>query len=182
MVIASLLAGAAVGISGFFTQDSVSASALERGPRGGQNSSSFAQSAGTGGTALTPLSDAEIEGLLEAIEEEYNAMHTYLAVVEQYGEIAPFVQIARSEESHLNALLRQADKYGVVVPEMTPPPARELDRLEDACALGAAAEIADADLYDAIMAYTTHEDLLQVYTRLQRASLESHLPQFQTCD
>lgn len=182
VVIVAVLGGALFGLTGFVNPDSVSASALERGPRGGQTETNPTRGQNTAsGTALSPLSDAEVEGLIEAIYEEYNAMNTYLSVVDQFGLVTPFVQIANSEQSHLNALLRQADKYGVDVPELIPAAAPVLNSLEDACALGAAAEIDDAALYDEIMAYTTHEDLIQVYTRLQTASLESHLPEFQAC-
>jgi len=51
----------------------------------------------------------------------------------------------------------------------------------DACQAGVDAEIADAALYDTLMAYTIHEDLLRVYSNLQRASLENHLPEFEAC-
>jgi len=182
VVIVGVLSAAMVGLSGMISPEPVSASALERGPRGGQTETAPTRGqTGAVGTALIPLSDAEVEGLIEAIYEEYNAMNTYLAVIDQFGSVTPFVQIANSEQSHLNALLRQADKYGVVVPELVPAAAPVLGSLEEACALGAAAEIADAALYDEIMAYTTHDDLIQVYTRLQMASLESHLPQFEIC-
>lgn len=178
IVVVSTITAAVLGFTGIVNPDTVSANALERGGRG---PGGRGQSAAAPAVGLEPLSAAEEAGLIKAIWEEYNAMQTYLAVVDQFGPEVPFVQIARSEESHLNALLRQADKYGVVVPELTPSEAPILASFEDACALGAAAEIADADLYDEIMAYTTHSDLIQVYTRLQTASLESHLPQFELC-
>ena len=51
-----------------------------------------------------------------------------------------------------------------------------------ACAAGVAAEIADAALYDRLKAETTREDILRVYDRLQSASLNQHLPEFELCD
>lgn len=50
------------------------------------------------------------------------------------------------------------------------------------CAIGAAAEIANAALYDELMAQTQRSDLLRVYANLQRASLEQHLTAFESCD
>ena len=90
--------------------------------------------------------------------------------------------IVRAEQSHLNALVRQATKYGVVVP-VNPGLAEvvSLDTLADACAAGAAAKIADAALYDDLKLVTVHTDLLQVYDRLQSASLNQHLPAFEAC-
>lgn len=182
LVIVSLLGAAIFGVTSLINPDTVSANALERGPRGGQTGSTMirGQASGTG-SVLNPLSNEEVDGLIRAIYEEYNARNTYLAVIDQFGAEAPFVQIANSEQNHLNALLRQADKYGVVVPELEPTVIPELTTLEDACTLGVTAEIADAALYDELMADVTHDDLIQVYLRLQTASLESHLPQFELC-
>jgi hypothetical protein len=182
LVIVSFLSAAILGITGLVNPSTVSANALERGPRGGQTDNTLTRGQ-TSGTSFVsnPLSEEEVDGLIRAIYEENNAQNTYLAVIDQFGAVTPFVQIANSEQNHLNALLRQADKYGVVVPELIPTAAPELNTLEDACALGVAAEIADAALYDELMADVTHTDLIQVYTRLQTASLDSHLPQFEIC-
>ena len=53
--------------------------------------------------------------------------------------------------------------------------------LSEACQAGVDAEIVDAELYDQLKAYTTHTDLLRVYSNLQRTSLNSHLPVFEAC-
>jgi hypothetical protein len=146
---------------------------------GNQPSSGFIAQA----PALTPLSEAEKEGLQDAILEEYGALNLYNAIMADFGQIAPFAQIARSEQQHINALLRMADKYGVAAPAN---PGLSIDPAfatpADACTAGATAEIADAALYDELKAFTTHTDLLQVYANLQRASLNSHLPAFEACN
>lgn len=138
--------------------------------------------AGTG-AALTPLSEAETEALSNAILEEYGALNLYNAVIARFGEQFPFTRIALSEQQHVNALVRQAEKYGVAVPAnpgLTAP--LSFASLQEACAAGVDAEIADAALYDDLKLVTTHTDLLNVYNRLQKASLEMHLPAFQLCD
>jgi len=132
---------------------------------------------------VTPLSEAEARGLQEAILEEYGAMNLYNAVAEQLGAQVPFSQIARSEQQHAAALIRLAERYGVEVPEnpglaSTP----QFSSAADACAAGVAAEIADADLYDQLLPDVTHPDLQRVYTNLQNASLQSHLPAFEACN
>jgi hypothetical protein len=53
--------------------------------------------------------------------------------------------------------------------------------LNDACKAGVAAEITDAALYDELKPVVTQSALLQVFNNLQSASLNSHLPAFQTC-
>jgi len=175
----------ALGAAAFLPASPVSAAAPER--RGGPNTGGGYGTAAGGyaavGTALTPLSTTEEDALKEAILEEYGALNLYNAVLAQLGSQVPFSQIVRSEQQHVNALLRQADKYGVEAPAnpgLTNPPT--FATLAEACAAGVSAEIADAALYDELKPVTTHSDLLQVYDRLQSASLNSHLPAFEACN
>jgi hypothetical protein len=85
----------------------------------------------------------------------------------------------RSEAQHASALLRLADKYGVTAPAY--PDAADLPTfasLSLACQAGVQAEIADAALYDELIPVVTHTDLLRVFENLQSASLNNHLPTF----
>jgi hypothetical protein len=179
LVLISLLAVIALAA---LTPGSVFAAALEgRGGPGGRSDRGSITPPGTD-PSLTPLSPAEAEGLQRAILEEYGAYNLYQAVNAQLGPQLPFTTIARSEQQHVQALIRQAEKYGVPVPAnpgLTNPPA--FSNLAEACTLGANAEIADAALYDELKANVTHSDLLFVYNRLQSASLNQHLPAFQAC-
>ncbi|NPV77520.1 MAG: hypothetical protein HPY59_14260 [Anaerolineae bacterium] len=144
-----------------------------RGPGGyGQNS----------GAAITPLSGEEADALQKAILEEYGALNLYQSVIEQFGSVSPFSQIVQSEQQHVNALTRQAEKYGIEIPAnpgLSDPPA--FSTLAEACQAGVNAELADANLYDQLKTITQHEDLLGVYDSLQSASLQNHLPAFQAC-
>jgi hypothetical protein len=173
----------ALGLIVFVQPDSVSAAALDRqggpGGRGG-----YGQGTGTGvtGTVFTTLSTAEKDALNQAILEEYGALNLYQSVIAQFGNVYPFLQIVRAEQQHVNALTRQATKYGVTVPSnpgLTTVP--NFNTLSDACKAGVAAEIADAALYDELKPLVTQSSLLQVFNNLQSASLNSHLPAFQTC-
>jgi hypothetical protein len=163
----------------FIPVGTVSADSLTgRGGPGGTQG----QGLGTGtGLALTPLTTAEAADLQDAILEEYGALNLYKAVIAQLGDVAPFSQIARSEQMHVNALVRQATKYGVSIPANPGLTAPKFASLETACQAGVAAEIADAALYDELMPGMTHTDLLRVYQMLQSASLNSHLPAFEAC-
>jgi len=175
---------------------SVAAESLER--RGGpQNPSGTGNGTGIGtgtgigvsqgqglgtGSALAPLTDQEVDALERAILEEYGAynLYQYIADTYDYGDL--FSQIAQSEVQHANALIRQAEKYGMVVPEnpgLTEVPVFESQ--EEACQTGVEAEQHDADLYDELLALTDKADLERVFIRLQTASLESHLPAFEAC-
>jgi hypothetical protein len=166
-------------LAAFIPTAAVSADSLTgRGGPGGTQG----QGLGTGtALALTPLTAAEAADLKDAILEEYGALNLYNAVLAQFGSVAPFNQIALSEQIHINALVRQATKYGLTVPAnpgLTGTP--QFADLAAACETGVAAEIADAALYDELMPATTHSDLLRVYEMLQSASL-NNLPAFQIC-
>lgn len=134
------------------------------------------------GAALGPLSEAEAQALVRAVQEEYGAQALYQSVLETFGDVSPFNLIVRAEAQHAAALERMAEKYGVDVPAYQGTndlPA--YSTLSEACQAGVQAEIADAALYDELMAVTTHADLLRVYTNLQNASLNNHLPAFDAC-
>lgn len=161
----------------------VSAYTDGKGGPGGRNGSGVGSGLTGTGTVLTPLTDAEKEALTQAIIEEYGALNLYNAVIADFGNVTPFYRIARAEQQHVNALVKQATKYGVTIPE-NPGLTDDISfsSMSEACTAGADAEIADAALYDELMLVTTHTDILQVYTTLQNASLNSHLPSFQACE
>lgn len=181
--IVSIIAVLAMGFFFFSQVSGVSAASDARGGPGGRGGNG--QGIGQPGTgyAITPLSSEEAAALQEAILEEYGALNLYKSAIEQVGNVYPFSQIVRSEQQHVNVLVRQANKYGVNVPA-NPGLATQpiFTTLAQACQAGVNAEIADAALYDILMPVTTHTDLLQVYNNLQSASLNNHLPAFQTCD
>jgi hypothetical protein len=134
------------------------------------------------GIALDPLSEAETEALIRAMQEEANTQTLYQSVLDTFGNVAPFNYIVRAEAQHLAALERLATKYGVAIPEtLTTGDFPTFTTLSEACQAGAQAEIADAALYDELIPVTTHSDLLQVYRNLQGASLNNHLPAFEAC-
>jgi len=170
----------------FLSQTSVVSAAgnAPANPRGrGGSGSGMGQAMSGTGYALTPLSAEEGEALQEAILEEYGAYNLYQAVIAQLGNVYPFSQVVISEQQHINALVRQAEKYGVTVPANPGLPSTPtFTTLAEACQVGVNAEVADAQLYDTLKPVTTHADLLLVYSRLQSASLNNHLPAFQTCD
>ena len=160
---------------------SPSQAAVEAGRGGPTNKQSQPVNA-AGMTAATTLSEQEAADLAAAIQEEYTAMNTYQAIMEELGEVEPFSRIARSEQQHVNALIRVAERFGVEVPENAGEVADiEWSTFEEACQLGVTFEQLDADLYDEILPNTTNPMLIRVYTNLQRASLNNHLPAFEAC-
>ncbi len=175
----------ALGLMAFTQPGTVSAAALPRqgvpGAGGGIGQGTGPANPGSG-IALTPLSADEKAALNQAILEEYGAFNLYQSVIAQFGNVYPFSMIASAEQQHIAALTRQATKYGVAIPAnpgLSSTPA--FASLSNACQAGAAAEIADAALYDELKPVVNHTDILQVFNNLQSASLNSHLPAFQAC-
>ena len=151
--------------------------------RGGPPNIRGIQANPQGQTVVTALSEQEAADLAEAIQEEYTAMNTYQAVLSELGDVLPFSRIVRAEQQHVNALIRVAQRFGVDVPENAGEVADiEWTTLEEACQMGVTFEQMDADLYDELMLNTTNSALIRVYSNLQRASLEKHLPAFETCN
>ncbi len=137
---------------------------------------------GAGSSPVTgELDEASQAALVEALEEEYRALATYEAIMDQFGAAQPFASIARSEERHAEALVALFDLYGLDVPAAPEFEAAEFDSLQDACAAGVQAEIADAALYDRLFEVVTAPDVVRVFTNLQNASLNNHLPAFEAC-
>jgi len=150
--------------------------------RGGPPNRRGMQANAEGQTIVTSLSEQEAADLAVAIQEEYTAMNTYQAVVDELGDVQPFSRIARSEQQHVNALIRVAQRFGIEVRENAGEVAEiEWSTLEEACQMGVTFEQMDAALYDELLPNTTNPMLTRVYTNLQRASLEKHLPAFEAC-
>ena len=118
-----------------------------------------------------------------AIYDEYHAYNTYLKVINQFGEIKPFVNIIQAEINHYSALMPLLEKYSVLVPtddwyEKIEIPAK----MVECCELGVAAEIANIKMYDNLLKYTSeYPDVTDVLYKLQAASYNNHLPAFRKC-
>lgn len=118
--------------------------------------------------------------LCEALDDEYKARATYLAVIDQLGPVLPFTHIVQSEQRHIEALFWQFERFG-----WAPPADRWLGRVEapatltEACQVGVQAEIDNVAIYDRLFALAEDEQVLIVFRNLRHASRECHLPAFQ---
>lgn len=134
------------------------------------------------GSGYDTLDEAEIEALHLALDDEYHALAVYQTVIADFGEVAPFVEIAESENRHIEALLNQFTKHNLTPPEnpwLGNVPG--FDSFQAACQAGVEAELANIALYEQLFSMIDDPGLIQVFTNLSRASLESHLPEFQSC-
>ena len=113
-------------------------------------------------------------------EGEYAAAASYLAVLDEYGSVEPYQNIYQSELRHIDALIRQLEMAGVVVPEnpylgkVTIP-----DNLVSIAEAEARVEVLNVEMYDLLISKTENTNLIKVLGNLRTASLESHLPAFE---
>jgi hypothetical protein len=128
------------------------------------------------------LSASEHADLIAALDDEYQARATYTQVISDFGEVRPFSNIVEAEGRHASALINIFERYGLAVPPDTwPDRAPRYASLHEACEAAVVAEVANAELYDRVLAGTDRLDILAVYRNLQEASQERHLPAFRRC-
>ncbi|MGC9522644.1 MAG: ferritin-like domain-containing protein [Anaerolineae bacterium] len=142
------------------------------------------ESRGRGMGLQAPVAGGELDAgeqavLTEFLVDEHKALATYEAVMAEFGEIAPFAQIARAERQHIAALERVFERYDVALPEIPDFDVPSFDSPEAAAEAAAQAEIDNAALYDRRLGEIDNDDVVRVATNLRDASLNNHLPAFQ---
>jgi hypothetical protein len=104
------------------------------------------------------------------------------AIRADFGAVRPFTSIQRAEENHIAALVNLLEGYGLEVPANEwQGEVPSFDTLGEACAAGVQAEVDNAGLYDQLFNMADNPDLIRVFTALQSASQEQHLPAFERC-
>jgi rubrerythrin len=131
---------------------------------------------------MDTLTAAEVQALHEALDDEYHAWASYDQVISDFGPVRPFVPIREAEARHAQALSDLFVRYGLPVPANTwrGRVARHAS-LQAACEAALAAEVANAGMYERLLAATQRPDILAVLRRLQQASQQRHLPAVQRC-
>ncbi len=139
---------------------------------------------GRGWGLRAPVAEGELDAeeqaiLVEFLIDEHKALATYEAVMAEFGEIAPFAQIARAEQQHIAALERVFARYDVTLPEIPDFDVPSFATPEAAAEAAAQAEIDNAALYDELLGEIDNADVVRVATNLRDASLNNHLPAFE---
>lgn len=135
--------------------------------------------------AIVTLNKTTINSLKEALHEEYLALDTYKAIQSnlsaQHLDTTIFDKIIKSEQQHINTLLKTANTYHVNIADAQ----RDIIDLntipnnqKDAYALGMSLELADGDLYNQLIIDSTNSNVDKVYGNLQKASYENHYVAF----
>ena len=131
---------------------------------------------------MSELTQAEIDALHEALDDECQAWATYGQVLADFGEVRPFSNIREAEARHVQALSGLFVRYGVPIPENTwTGRVARYASLKQACEAAVAAEIANGALYERLLTSTRRPDIVEVLRKLQQASQQRHLPAFQRC-
>jgi len=134
------------------------------------------------------MSATEQNATLLALDDEYKAYSTYFVVIEKHGEIRPFTNIINAETGHISALVEALTADGIEIPENPylngeKPRPEAPDTVQASCALGVAAEIANAALYDdeLLPMVEGNEELTTIFNNLRDASNDKHLKAFERC-
>ncbi len=133
-----------------------------------------------GADSLTDKQVYTIEEMLRyAIEDEYLARAEYLEIMEQFGEVRPFTNIAKAEQTHISMLEPLFAAYNIALPENDAKQHLSIaDSLETAYKLGVEAEIKNIDMYERFLSQELPDDVRAVFEYLVRAS-NNHLNAFQ---
>lgn len=131
---------------------------------------------------MNQLSERERAVLLEALDDEYHAWATYDQVITDFGDVAPFTNIREAEACHIEALLSLFHLFSLQAPHNSwPGRVERYPSLLAACEAGVSAEVANAGLYDRLLATTESPEIAVVLRRLRDASQQRHLPAFRRC-
>lgn len=124
-----------------------------------------------------------IAALTRAIDDEYRAEAIYQGVLNDFGQIMPFVNVLTAEERHSTAIARLFTNRGLAVPTSTSTVGTvpHFDSVSVACAAGVVAERENIALYDDLLRGELPSDARQVFTNNRSASLLNHLPAFMRC-
>ncbi|MBK9749656.1 MAG: hypothetical protein IPO91_23155 [Chloroflexi bacterium] len=149
-------------------------------PDAGMNGGGFMLNLPDG--VVDELPEDTVALMLDGWLDEQHAYAVYTAVIAQFGDVRPFTNILSSEAQHIAAWETLFERYGIAVPEVPGFDVPAFASLADACALGAAAEVANFDLYDSMLAaFEAYPDLTYVAEALRDASEYMHLSAFENC-
>jgi hypothetical protein len=141
-----------------------------RGGRMGNQSSTLSTS-----LEGTDVDAAELKAMLDVLYvDELNAKAEYEALVDAFGDEAPYTQLIIAETRHADALLRLYDLYDLEVPTPQLKTPVIPDSLDETYAIGVEAELANIALYEDYLELNLPELVDRVFTNLMNAS-ENHL-------
>ena len=159
-----------------------SPSANSSGSAGSSTTTRGVPSTTGGGSSTTGATAALSAAVVAAVDMERLALSTYRNVVAAQGDVAPFSNVIESEKQHIGTLERLAQAHGISLPSTSPAGPAAPATKTAACQLGVQTEQDDIALYGRLLPEVqAFPDAVTVFTSLQSASRDSHLPAFQHC-
>lgn len=114
-----------------------------------------------------------------AIQDEYLARQEYELIVGEYGQLKPFTNIIRAEETHIQMLKDIYKKYGYEMPIDNAIDYAVLpNSLEEAFDIGVQAEIDNIAMYEKFLENELPDDIEVVFIELRDGS-KNHLAAFE---
>lgn len=129
-------------------------------------------------------STVEVRAALDrSIQDEYRSETTYQGVVNDLGQLLPFVNVLTAEQRHSATIAALFTRYGLSAPAnaWTIATVPHYGTVSEACRAAATAERANVALYDDLLRLDLPADVRQAFTNLRAASLQNHLPAFERC-
>ncbi len=158
---------------------SLTLGAFAQGPQPGRGfgtGTGYALPPATGGT----LDAQTTQALIDALNDEYHAHAFYEAVIAKFGQVAPFTNILRAEQLHIETVKLLLTRYNVAIPadaytgKVTAPAT-----LKEALQAAVDAEKANVALYDRLLASVTQADIKTAFEQMRLVSQTRHLPAFE---
>jgi hypothetical protein len=118
-----------------------------------------------------------------SIQDEFKAETMYQGVVNDLGQVQPFVTVLTAEQRHSAAIAHLFTTRGLAAPASE----WSLDRVPHfatipaACGAAVVAERDNIALYDELLRLDLPGDVRQVFANVRSASLLNHLPAFERC-
>jgi hypothetical protein len=138
---------------------------------------------GNPGTGIQPATPEVVSAMESAIQDEYHAEATYRRILADLGDAWPFTNIVQAERRHIQAAAGLFTNRGIEVPnsKWNLDNVTRFDSIREACATAAQAERDNVSLYDTLLQMDLPSDVRNVFTNNRAASLENHLPAFESC-
>jgi hypothetical protein len=136
-------------------------------------------------TSPSPVTlTVEVRAALDrSIQDEYRSETTYQGVVNDLGQLLPFVNVLTAEQRHSATVAEMFTRHGLAAPAnaWTLATVQQYSTSTDACRAAATAERANVAMYDDLLRLDLPSDVRQGFTNIRAASLLNHLPAFERC-
>jgi hypothetical protein len=123
--------------------------------------------------------DLTLEDMLTyAIQDEYLARAEYYTIMDKFGNVRPFSNIVKAEETHISELIPLFQRYAYKVPADTAKEHTVIpDSIQRALITGVQAEVDNIAMYELFLKKNIPEEAAAVFKNLLKGS-ESHLKAF----